>query len=145
MSPDEWRKQLLASNARETPEQNAQFLRLVDMVAGRVTPDVARALLATFSDRPDGGTQERVCSVLAGAPVDTRVTAILEELPRLNRRAPERARALMGELVEHDLMALKRHLHFATPEIRLAVGVQISRDEFCELHPEAKSLRAYCG
>jgi hypothetical protein len=144
LSPDEWREQLLASGARETPEQEARFLSLVDMVAGRVTPYVASALLGTFSDRPGLGSQERVCSVLAGAPVDTQVTAILEELPCLNLEAPASAEALLGDLVEHDLLALKRHLHFATAETRLAVRVALSRSAFCERHPKAEELRAYC-
>ena len=144
MSPDEWREQLLVSGARETPEQEARFLRLVEVMAGSVTPFVARTLLATFRAAPDVGTQERVCSVLAGAPVDTRVTAILEELPRLNGEAPEWAETLMGDLVEHDLLALKRHLHLADADTRLAVRVLLSRKRFCEMYPKAKSLQAYC-
>ena len=144
MSPDQWRDQLLSSSARETREQEADFLRLVDIVHDRVTPHVANALLATFSDSADFGTQERVCSVLAGAPVDTRVRAILEKLPRLDSEAAGWAEVLMGELVEHDLIALKRHLHFAAAEIRFAVRGLLSHPESCEIHPEAKSLRGYC-
>ena len=145
MSPDEWRDQLLTASARETPQQEAEFLRLVDMVAGRLTPQFAKLLLATFSEGADSRTQERVCNVLAGATADTRIEAILRELPRLNREARQWADALMGELVEHDLLALKRHLHIATPGIRLAVGELLSHPDFCKLHPEAQSLRSYCA
>ena len=144
MSPDQWRDKLLACSARETPEQQASFLRLVDMVYGSVTPDVAQVLVATFTIKADVGTQERVCSILAGAPVDTRVAAILDELPRLMREAPIWADTLMGSLVRHDLMALKRHLHFASVETRQAVRALLARNEFRDLNPEARSLQAYC-
>ena len=95
MSPDEWHRGLRTFSARQTPEQAANFIRLVDMVSGQVTPEIAKSLLSTFGSNPDFGTQERVCSVLAGAPTDVRVTAVLEELPRLIHEAPEWAEVLI--------------------------------------------------
>jgi hypothetical protein len=144
VSAGEWREELLAAAARETPEQEARFLSLVDMVGGRVTPDVAKALLATFNSTPDSGTQERVCSVLASAPLDTQVRAILDEMPRLLREAPEWAEALIGELIEHELPAIQRHVRTVSAEVRFALSVLLSRGEFCDFYPNAKLLYAYC-
>jgi hypothetical protein len=115
------------------------------MVSGQVTPEIAKSLLSTFSSNPDFGTQERVCSVLAGAPTDVRVTAVLEELPRLMHEAPEWAEVLMGELIDNELVAVKRHLHFASAETRLAVRGLLSRNDFCSSYPNAGSLNAYCS
>jgi hypothetical protein len=134
----------MTSSARQTPEQQANFARLVDMVGGQVTPKIAKSLLSTFSSNPDFGTQERVCSVLAGAPTDARVTAVLEELPRLIHEAPEWAEVLMGDLIDNELAAIKRHLHFGTAETRLAVRGLLSRKDFCASYPNAGSLNAYC-
>jgi hypothetical protein len=144
LTPDEWHRELMTSSARQTPEQQANFARLVDMVGGQVTPKIAKSLLSTFSSNPDFGTQERVCSVLAGAPTDARVTAVLEELPRLIHEAPEWAEVLMGDLIDNELAAIKRHLHFGTAETRLAVRGLLSRKDFCASYPNAGSLNAYC-
>jgi hypothetical protein len=98
----DWPDQLLAASARQTTEQERDFLNLVDEVNGRVTPAIAQVLMATFSATPDHGTQERVLSVLASAPNAMRVEAILGEMPRLVAEAPEWAEALLCQLLEHD-------------------------------------------
>jgi hypothetical protein len=144
LSPDEWHRALRTSSARQTPDQEAKFIRLVDLVSGQVTPEIAKSLLSTFRSNPDFGTQERVCSVLAGAPTDARVTAVLEELPRLIHVAPVWADVLMGGLIDNELGAVKRHLHFASAETRLAVRGLVSSKDFSNSHPNAGSLNAYC-
>jgi hypothetical protein len=66
-------------------------------------------LMETFSDAlEDDGTQEAVCSVLATAPADVRVRAILEGLARLRRDAPSWAPCLVeGETRSNPDLVVK--------------------------------------
>ena len=130
MPPTEWEEQLRDVAARSTPDQENQFLALVDSVEGKVTGEVAKVLMTTFSAIPDHGTQERVCSILAGAPSQVQVSAILGEMPRLIVDAPDWAESLLAELLEHQASALRISLASATPQTRLAVRTIALRDDF---------------
>jgi hypothetical protein len=136
----DWSDQLLAASARQTTEQERDFLNLVDEVNGRVTPAIAQVLMATFSATPDHGTQERVLSVLASAPDTMRVRAILGEMPRLVAEAPEWAEALLCQLLEHDLAIVRSQLSSAAASVRFAVRTVAARPDFQSFQPAAKSL-----
>jgi uncharacterized protein (DUF849 family) len=135
-----WTEQLRTSARRETPEQERDFLRLVDAVNGKVTRPVAKVLVATFTDTPDYGTQERVASVLASAPTIIRVSVILEEMPRLVAQAPEWAEALLSELLEHDLATVRSFLRTAPVEVKSAVRAVAVRPEFREFQRAAEDV-----
>ena len=140
----EWEAQLRDVAPRLTSDQASEFLALVDSVAGKVTGEVAKVLMATFSAKPDHGTQERVCSVLASAPSRVQVSAILGEMPRLIVEAPDWAESLLAELLEHHASDLKSVLASATPQTRLAVRAIALRDDFVAFQPRAKSIHEYC-
>jgi hypothetical protein len=136
----DWSEQLLAASPRQTVEQERDFLALVDAVGGSVTPAIARVLMSTFSAAHDHGTQERVLSVLASAPTGMRVGAILDEMPRLVAEAPEWAEALLCELLEHDLPAVRSHLASAAAQVRFAVRTVAARPDFRSFQPAAENL-----
>ncbi len=144
MLPPNWHHDLQVASVRTTPEQEKEFGRLVDLATGQVTSSVAKALMATFSDRPDFGTQERVCSTLATAPEAIQVSAILAEMPRLIAEAPQWADALLSELLEHHIALVQQRLPILPAETRLAVRQIAMRPDFLEFQPEAKRIHAYC-
>ena len=140
-----WASALLLASSRESEEQYQRFLELVDRAAGRITRSSARTLLHTFSAKPDHGTQERVCSVLATGDRSIVVDAILEELPRLMEQAREWAEVLMGEEVESRPHQTSQAISRASMDSRLA-ALQLLRDtEFAEFFPSARQVLAHVG
>ena len=123
----DWSHELLQASRRRDEAEEQKFLALVDQAFGKCTLEVAKVLMKTFSDAPDFGTQERVCSTLASALPQFQVRAMLEELPRLLAEAPEWADALIGEEVEHRPALLKTIAATMPGEVRMALRQLLDR------------------
>jgi hypothetical protein len=134
-----WESQLLAASMSRENADLGVFLDLVDQSAGRVSLQVARVLMKTFSDKPDYGSQERVVGVLATAAPEVALQAELEELPRLLLEAPEWAEALIGEEVEHRPGLLRKVARKLSPTIQASLRQLLTQPEFAEFFPNAKS------
>ena len=143
LGPD-WAKQLLFASKRSSPDQEAAFLSLVDAAEGRITPFVAETLMGTFSGEPDFGTQERVCSVLASGEPSTILKAMLQEMPRLVREAPEWAEALLTNELEFRSELVCELLRRASSEIYSAVLMVTDRPDFLALQPNAMLVQSIC-
>jgi hypothetical protein len=140
--PQQWQADLLAASRRRTPEEESVFLRLVDDAAGSISPTIAATLLKTFSEAPDFGTQERVCSVLATGDDRTVLNAILCEMPRLLRDAPEWAVSLLCGEVEFREQLFWETLATLPPDVRIAVAKVATCPDFVALQPRAATLLA---
>lgn len=93
----DWEKRLLLiSKKREEPGNDREFINLVYKVENNCSLEAAKVLMKTFVDGDDLGTQESVNSVLATADPKVVTQALLEELPRLAKEAPEWAHYLIG-------------------------------------------------
>ena len=132
---------MLNASARTTPEQEKEFALLVDAASGQITPHVASVLMHTFSDASDFGTQEAVCSALASGAPRVTLCAILEEMPRLSREAPEWAESLLCTELEHRIQLVLELLHASSVEVRAAVRSIIIKPEFVEFQPKALLLQ----
>jgi len=140
MRPD-WETQLLAASERDTEEQEHQFLSLVDEAENNVDLSTAKALLKTYINKPDFGTQERVESVLATAGPEIQVQAILEEIPRLVLEAPEWAETLLGQELEHRL-SLVVSVMAGLPQSAISAIIKVaSKPEFASFYENAKLLK----
>lgn len=136
----EWASTLLKASARESLQQEQEFLRLVDEVDGKVTPEIAGTLFKTFSAQPDYGTQERVISVLASADDRIVTIALLSELPRLLAEAEEWAHALIGEEVEYRPELLVQLVSAIPLSAKKALITVLTDSEFQDFHEMARSL-----
>jgi hypothetical protein len=132
-----WADELLSASQRRDELEQQRFLTLVDQAFERCTLDVAKVLMKTFSDAPDFGTQERVCSVLASALPEVAIRAKLEELPRLVAEAPEWAESLIGEEVEHRPGLLKSMTASMPAAVKLALRQLLGNRAFRDLYPNA--------
>jgi len=90
-----WKEQVLRLAYSDSEQGNLEYVSLVDQVEGKVTLEIARVLMQTFSDEPDYGVQESVVRVLESANQEVYMQALLEELPRLLREAPQWADTLL--------------------------------------------------
>jgi len=135
-----WANEVLSASARRNEVEEKEFLALVDQASGRCSLEVARVLMKTFSDKPDFGTQERVCSVLASAPPEVAIRAKLEELPRLLAEAPEWAESLLGEEVEHQPVLLKSVAAHMPPTVKLSLRQLLGNKDFRDFHPNATRI-----
>ena len=129
-----WQLALRVAAARDNDEQTWQFLALVDRASGRVCRETARALLATFSARPDYGTQERVCGVLSTGDPDVVLDAILQELPRLVEEAPDWAEVLFGGEVHWRPAETSAAIRRASPEARRTAIRLLRRPDFARFY-----------
>ncbi|WP_052046325.1 hypothetical protein [Candidatus Paracaedibacter symbiosus] len=105
----EWGKKLLKiSNERENPGMDKEFVDLVYQAEDNCSLETARVLMKTFFDKDDYGTQESVNSVFASANKEIVIQALLEELPRLAKEAPEWAHCLIGTELKFRPELLKK-------------------------------------
>jgi len=135
-----WESELLIASQRRDEAEQQRFLTLVDQAFERCTLAVAKTLMRTFSDVPDFGTQERVCSVLASAPPEVAIRAKLEELPRLVVEAPEWAESLIGEEVEHRPELLKSVAASMPAAVKLSLRQLLGNKEFRDFYPNAAGV-----
>lgn len=138
----QWQQDVLRTSARrnESEEDEKEFLSLVDRAFGECTIEIARILMKTFSVQPDYGTQESVVGALMSAGDEIFIQAILEELPRLIREAPEHAEDLLGIAVERNPEMLKKVASQLNMEIRNSLRNVLQRTDFLEFHPEASQI-----
>jgi len=132
-----WQLALQVAAVRDSEKRTEQFLELVDRASGRICRETARALLATFSGRPDYGTQERVCSVLATGDPSLVLDAILEELPRLIEQAPDWAEVLFGGEVHWRPAETSAAIRRASPEARRVAIRLLKRPDFARFYPNS--------
>jgi hypothetical protein len=141
--PDQaWERALREAAARDSVEQEKRFLELVDRASGHISRDVARALVGTFSAKPDHGTQERVCSVLASGEPSIVLDAILEQLPRLVEDAPEWAEILFGGEVHWRPAETCEAMRRAATEARRAAIQLLKRKDFAQFYPNSAEVLA---
>lgn len=102
----DWKEKVLRLAYSGSEKEEKEYVSLVDQAYGNVTLDIARVLMKTFSDEPDYGVQESVVRVLESANHEVYIQALLEELPRLLREAPQWAEALLGTSISffHDAL-----------------------------------------
>jgi hypothetical protein len=141
----DWIRAVAEASRRTSPEQAKEFLALVDQAAGTDSPVAAAALLATFNAEPDYGTQERVCSVLASADERVLADAIVAELPRLQREAPEWAEVLLGEQVTWRADALVAAIESATDAARKSAIDLLFQTSFSSFYSRAAEVRERVG
>lgn len=135
-----WAEKLLSASKRANEKQQKEFLCLVDQANNLCTLDVARILMKTFSSSPDYGTQERVESILATADPEIVTQAILEELPRLWKEAPEWAESLIGLEVEKRQELLQRVASTMPEHVKNALRQLINDSNFKEFYPNAMNI-----
>src|SRR5437660_9123245 len=133
----DWTKKLLHVSKRASEREQEEFLELVDQACGVCTLAVARVLMKTFSDTPDYGTQERVVSTLATADDQIVTQAILEELPRLIKEAPEWAESLVGLEVDKRPELLQRVASQMPESVRKALRELLADKDFQDFYPGA--------
>src|SRR5262245_39638287 len=131
----EWEQQVLVASGRQNEAEERRFVELVEQANNRCTLAVARVLMKTFSDAPDFGTQEIVGSVLASAAPEISLRAILEELPRLVAEAPEWAKSLIGEEVEHRPTLLKSIATSMPAKVKLSLRQLLGNKDFRDFYP----------
>lgn len=135
-----WEIRVLKASERSSEREESEFLELVDQANGKCTLEVARVLMKTFSDKPDYGTQERVNSVLGSGKREDAIVALLEELPRLVKEAPEWAFVLIGaETITgtHMLSSIASRMPAPTKK---ALRTVLDDPEFREFYPEAADI-----
>lgn len=132
-----WEEKVLEASKRENEEQEDLFLTLVDQVRGKSNLEIAKILMKTFQSKPDYGTQERVISVLATFDDRTVTQAILEELPRLVKEAPEWAEDLVGPEVDNRPDLLINVLKLMNDPIQDSFKTLLSDKDFQSFYPNA--------
>jgi hypothetical protein len=136
----DWAKKLLHTSQRASEKEQEEFLALVDQACGVCTLEIARMLMKTFSDTPDYGTQERVVRTLATADDQIVTQAILEELPRLVKEAPEWAEALVGLEVDRRPELLQRVASTMPESVRKALRELLADKDLQDFYPGACSI-----
>lgn len=101
--------------------------------------------MRTFSGAPDYGTQERVCCVLASATPEVLLHALLEEIPRLVREAPQWAESLLCTEIEFRATMLEHALLQAKAEVQSAVLSIVSNRDFQAFQPKAVAIQELCS
>jgi len=133
----DWAKKLLHASTRASEREQEEFLGLVDQACGVCTLETARLLMTTFSDKPDYGTQEKVVSTLATADDQIVTQAILEELPRLVKEAPEWAESLVGLEVDKRPELLQKVASQMPERVRKALRELLADKDFQDFYPGA--------
>jgi len=136
-----WKKELLEASRRLDQDQVNKFLNLVNQAAGKCSLDVARIFMKTFSDQPDYGTQERVVNVLSTAHDKIVIQAILEELPRLYKEAPEWAESLIGLEIDKRAALVEEIVKKMPEDIKKILKKFCSSKDFYEFYPAAKTIK----
>jgi hypothetical protein len=137
-----WKQRILAVMRRTDVSEEEEFWSLVDAVDGKCTPEVATVLMKSFSSEPDYGTQESVISVLASGDRRVGLRAMIEELPRLAKDAPEWITALMGPEVKFRPEMVTEIAKASSPKARDTLTRVLADEAFCEFYPRAKELYA---
>jgi hypothetical protein len=106
MSP-EWKTRIL-SLKKDSDEGATRFVELVDEAVNNCDLETTRTLMKTFTTDEDHGVQESVVSALSTANVKDFHLALLEELPRLYRDAPEWAGVLIKREATHNPDTLRQ-------------------------------------
>jgi hypothetical protein len=135
-----WVTGILKAAKRRDEDEQYEFLALVDEAFGNCTLDAIRVLMKTFTDDPDYGTQERVVSALATADDAVVTQAILEELPRLVKDAPEWAESLIGAEVDQRPRLLEKVASSMSPTILQSLRSILSREGFRKFYPGAGDI-----
>ncbi|MFN5992802.1 MAG: hypothetical protein ACK45Y_01730, partial [Betaproteobacteria bacterium] len=117
---------------RTDVSEEEEFWSLVDAVDGKCTPEVATVLMKSFSSEPDYGTQESVISVLASGDRRVGLRAMIEELPRLAKDAPEWITALMGPEVKFRPEMVTEIAKASSPKARDTLTRVLADEAFCE-------------
>ncbi|WP_010304030.1 hypothetical protein [Candidatus Odyssella thessalonicensis] len=134
---------LLLYSPRETEEQVNNFVDIVENLQGKVDCVVAHALMKTFSQAPDYGTQESVMSTLASGDPSVVTKAILEEIPRLVKEAPRWADTLMINQYLFNKEQVLSILKDCPMPIKNAVLKAINKPEVLSFEPKIKELIEY--
>ena len=80
-----WAERLRTIRYSGRQELSARFFDMIEAAKGGGLAE-ARILMSTITNQPeDAGQGEAVISILCAYPVDVRVKAIIEEIPRLER------------------------------------------------------------
>ena len=136
----DWATKLLKASKRSNAIEQEQFLTLVNQVADKCTLATARALMKTFSDQPDYGTQETVIRVLATSDNKIVTKVILEELPRLMQEAPEWAKSLVGVEVDTRPKLLQMVLSKMPEEVKKALRTLLNDEDFQDFYPNSRHI-----
>lgn len=139
--PQNWEQELLLASQRRDAQDEARFLELVSQARDRVSLEIARVLMKTFSANEDFGTQERVCSVLSSGASEVQTRAILEELPRLMQEAPEWAEVLVGDELNERLDIVNKLLPAMPQDVKVAVRQLINDPDFADMYENASKIR----
>ena len=103
-----WKENVLRLAYSGSEQDEREYVALIYQAEGQVTLEIARVLLQTFRDEPDYGVQESAVAVLASANQEVYAQALLEELPRLLREAPEWAASLIEYAINFSHEALTK-------------------------------------
>jgi len=104
----DWKKNiLLVAKERDKPGKDREFVELVYQAENKCDLDAVRILMKTFYDLDDYGTQESVNSVFSTVEGEILIEALLEELPRLAKDAPEWAHYLVGREMKRNPKVLE--------------------------------------
>lgn len=128
-----WQEKVLRLAYSSSQQDALEYVSLVYQVEGKVTLDIARVLMRTFSNKPDYSVQESVVAVLASAAQEVYVQALLEELPRLQREARDWADSLVDYAINFFPEALVKIARRMGPSaqrtlIETIKGLSIQRD-----------------
>lgn len=136
-----WKKEVLEASKRISKDYEEKFLKLVDQANNKCDLETAEILLKTFTNTPDYGTQERVINVLSTAKDEVVIQAVLKELPRLAKEAPEWAESLIAtELAKRPALLTKLAKNM-DEEIRNVLLNLVHSKDFQEFYPEAKEFK----
>ena len=135
-----WKDRIYQLDYRHNPEDARAFVALVDNLVGKVDLDTARLLMKTFIDEPDYGVQESVIAALSSAASDVRVQAILEDLPRLQREAPDWTIDLLSNEIDLHPSVVSRIARELGEPYRSALEESLSDEGFARHHRNAKSV-----
>jgi hypothetical protein len=138
----EWGELLLRAAQRRNEADEKEFARLLERVEGKCDADAARILMKTFSAQEDFGTQELVISALASCDPHDRVTALLEELPRLTVECPEWAHILVSDAIGAHSQELIDTAKLMSPQAKASLRLVLEQQDFLDLSPLAEIVRS---
>jgi hypothetical protein len=132
--------EILETKQRKNEAEEKRFLELVDLTFGNVDIHVARILMKTFLPQPDYGTQERVISAMLSGDRDIYIQAVLEELPRLQKEAPNWIEPLLCPEIEHHPDLLAKIIRTMPENIKAIVRQLLSDPEIVSEYPHALQI-----
>lgn len=137
---DNWYVNLALVAQRKDEKEEKYFLDLVDMVD--INKDYSKktlkALMGTYLDIEDYGTQERVESILVNAKPEDRIEALLEEMPRLESESLEWAITLLGFEINENPEKLSFLINKSPLNIKNIVYKLITDKDFIDFYPNAE-------